>query len=300
MGSSLIRGRYVVCKVLDKTRAQMIESGVTTVQHLHSRVNGPAQRIHAAASHVIKAYQDIGMRVSYSFGLRDQNRFVYAPDEQFIARLPADLGAEVAELLRTQAIPLEENFSLFEQLYGEHRGAERVRIQLAPVNLHWCSDRALTMVKNCADKYDVPMHMHLLETRYQKEYARRRTGATAVRHLQSLGLLGPNLTLGHGVWVTEPDIDLIAETGTCVCHNASSNLRLRSGIAPLNPLAERGVRVAIGLDARLGQGAAARTAAKGDACMMSRAGRGALRVIADERRPALDGAVPRRRSRMPC
>src|SRR5207249_7282000 len=63
-----------------------------------------------------------------------------------------------------------------------------------------------------------------------------------------MGFLGPHLTLGHGVWLTEDDIDLVVETGTMICHNASSNLRLRSGVAPLNHFLARGVRVALGLD----------------------------------------------------
>jgi 5-methylthioadenosine/S-adenosylhomocysteine deaminase len=56
------------------------------------------------------------------------------------------------------------------------------------------------------------------------------------------------MTLGHGVWLTEVDVERIATTGTMICHNASSNLRLRSGVAPLNHWAARGVRVAMGLD----------------------------------------------------
>ena len=82
--------------------------------------------------------------------------------------------------------------------------------------------------------------MHLLETAYQKAYAQRRTGTTAVRYLYDMGFLGPHLTLGHGVWLTEDDIDLVVETGTMICHNASSNLRLRSGVAPLNHFLARG------------------------------------------------------------
>ena len=50
------------------------------------------------------------------------------------------------------------------------------------------------------------------------------------------------------MWLTEADIDLVAQTGTMICHNASSNLRLRSGVAPLNHWAARGVKVAMGLD----------------------------------------------------
>jgi 5-methylthioadenosine/S-adenosylhomocysteine deaminase len=106
----------------------------------------------------------------------------------------------------------------------------------------------LRALQEHATKYGVGMHMHLLETAYQKEYARRRTGTTAVGHLEDLGLLGPQMTLGHGVWLTEADVERVAATGTMICHNASSNLRLRSGVAPLNHWTARGVRVAMGLD----------------------------------------------------
>jgi 5-methylthioadenosine/S-adenosylhomocysteine deaminase len=92
------------------------------------------------------------------------------------------------------------------------------------------------------------MHMHLVETAYQKAYAQRRTGTTAARYLEHLGLLAPQMTLGHGVWMTEEDIQHVAATGTMICHNASSNLRLRSGVAPLNRWTACGVRVAMGLD----------------------------------------------------
>ena len=227
---------------------EMVESGITTVQHLHSRAGGGLEKVHAAATDVIRAYHDIGMRVSYSFNLRDQNRLVYEADDKFLARLPGDLARDIGAVLRSQTLPLAEYFMLFEMLHREQAGKERVRIQLAPANLHWCSDEALAMVREYATRYDVPLHMHLLETQYQKEYAKRRGGGTAVEHLRDLGLLGPNLTLGHGVWLSDSDIDLIAESGTLVCHNPSSNLRLRSGIAPLNALEARGVRVALGLD----------------------------------------------------
>jgi 5-methylthioadenosine/S-adenosylhomocysteine deaminase len=90
--------------------------------------------------------------------------------------------------------------------------------------------------------------MHLLETAYQKEYAARRGGCSAVEYIDRFGLLGPQMTLGHGVWLTEKDIERLAETGTCVCHNCSSNFRLRSGVAALNRLEARGINTAIGID----------------------------------------------------
>ena len=50
------------------------------------------------------------------------------------------------------------------------------------------------------------------------------------------------------MWLTNSDITILAETGTTVCHNASSNLRLKSGIAPVNQLLAEGITVAIGID----------------------------------------------------
>jgi cytosine/adenosine deaminase-related metal-dependent hydrolase len=227
---------------------EMIASGITTVQHIHGWRPGPLSAVHGAASRVLQAYRDIGMRASYSFAVREQNLLVYEPNDDFVKRLPEDIGPKLAAHLKAQQIPLAEHLQLFDMLTQDNEGQSLTKIQLAPANLHWCGDEALLAIKEHADKHGVPMHMHLLETAYQKEYARRRTGKTAVGHLNDLGLLGPSLTLGHGVWLTEEDIEMVAHTGTCICHNCSSNLRLRSGIAPLNVFAKYGVTVGMGLD----------------------------------------------------
>jgi cytosine/adenosine deaminase-related metal-dependent hydrolase len=229
---------------------EMLESGITTVQHLHGWRIAPAARVIGVAERILKAYEDIGMRVSYSYALRDQNRLAYEADEAFAQRFPAPASDELAAYLKAQAIPIDDHRGIFTDLWEKcgRNTRDRARIQLAPANLHWCSDEALEALRDWSARYQVGMHMHLVETAYQKEYARRRSGGTALQHLAKLGLVGPQLTLGHGVWLNEADIDMAANAGTMICHNASSNLRLRSGVAPLNHWAARGVRVALGLD----------------------------------------------------
>lgn len=229
---------------------EMIESGITTVQHIHGWLPGPAHRWPDITAKVLQAYSDIGMRVSYCFGVRTQNHFVYELNDEFIAKLPPSIASEMEVILKSHEVPLQDYLWFFETLWKQwnYQANDRIRIQLAPANLHWCDDEGLLAQTEYATKYGVGMHMHLLETPYQMEYAKRRTGTTAVKHLHRLGVLGKHLTLGHGVWLTEDDIDLVAETGTMICHNASSNLRLQSGIAPLNVYAKKGVRVGIGLD----------------------------------------------------
>ncbi|UDL96602.1 amidohydrolase family protein [Lichenihabitans sp. PAMC28606] len=227
---------------------EMIASGITTVQHIHGWIPGPLSHIHGCSTKVLDAYRTIGMRASYCFAVREQNRLVYEADEDFLQRLPTETAALLAPHLAKQRLPFNDYLKLFDMLNGENAGQNLTRIQLAPANLHWCTDEGLQALKQKADTAHVPMHMHLLETVYQKEYARRRTGTTAVKHLDKLGLLGPGLTLGHGVWLTEDDIEIAAATGTCICHNCSSNLRLRSGVAPVNVFEAKGVTVGMGLD----------------------------------------------------
>jgi len=227
---------------------EMIASGVTAVQHLHSRAPGTPDEILAVSDAITGAYAEIGMRASYSLALRDQNRLVYEADEDFLARLPADLRPALADHFRRFSLPLPEQVGLFREMRRRLAGRPRLAVQLAPANLHWLSDAALDTAAELAAETGAPMHMHLLETPYQHAYARKRTGGSAFDYIRRRGLTGPGMTLGHGVWMEEEDIAACAETGTRICHNCSSNFRLKSGLAPLNRFRAHGVPVAIGLD----------------------------------------------------
>jgi cytosine/adenosine deaminase-related metal-dependent hydrolase len=227
---------------------EMIGSGITTVQHIHGWMPGTLPEVEAKSSEVIRAYEDIGMRVSYCYAVRDQNRLVYQADQEFVASLPKELQEPMQRWFGRFKTSLDESMGLFRGLFERHNNKRRVKIQLAPANLHWCSDKALTALSEASKKYNVPMHMHLLETAYQKEYAWRRGKCTAVEYIDRFDMVNPLLTLGHGVWLNEKDIERMAAAGACVCHNCSSNFRLRSGVAALNHFEKAGINTAIGLD----------------------------------------------------
>ncbi len=194
------------------------------------------------------AYRDIGMRASYSMALRDQNRLVYADDADFTATLPETLKPAMKAYFERFTLPLADQLAVFDALLAELGGEERIALQLAPANLHWLSDTALALSAELSEKHGLPLHMHVLETPYQKEYARRRTGGSAVDHLARFGLLSEKLTMGHGVWLTEKDIATCAAHGVRICHNCSSNFRLKSGIAPVNRFMAERIPVALGID----------------------------------------------------
>ena len=119
---------------------EMISSGVTTVQHLHGWLPGKLAEVDRGADEAIRAYEDVGMRVSYSFAVRDQNRLVYQRDEDFVASLPPELRGPMQRWYDRFQLSVADSVALFESLYGRHHKKRRVRIQLAPANLHWSVD----------------------------------------------------------------------------------------------------------------------------------------------------------------
>lgn len=227
---------------------EMIASGVTTVQHLHSRAPGDAHAVLAASGKVIDAYREIGMRASYSMALRDQNRLVYQDDRLFTESVPEALRPALRAYFERFTLPLADQIAVFEALRVKLADDPLIRLQIAPANLHWLSDEALGLAADLSERYALPMHVHLLETPYQKEYARRRTGGSALAHLARFGLVNDRLTIGHGVWMDEADIAGCAAHKVRLCHNCSSNFRLKSGIAPVNRFLAEEILVAIGID----------------------------------------------------
>jgi cytosine/adenosine deaminase-related metal-dependent hydrolase len=229
---------------------EMVESGVTTVQHISGGPSGPRSGWGAEPERIMEAYREIGMRASWCFMLRDRNRIVLGDDDAFLATLPEPLAGTMRAMVEAEPGETLAQLDFFEELAARWNrpDAPLTRVQLAPANLHWCSDESLVQQRDMAARHGVSLHMHLLETPYQRVFAEQQTGSTAVAHLDRLGLLGPKLTLGHGIWLEDRDIDLIAASGTKVCHNASSGLKLGSGVTPIAELAARGVSVALGID----------------------------------------------------
>ena len=164
--------------------------------------------------------------------------------------MPAGLAARYVSAISSDYAPVEELMSSLDVIcskYGNDQ-YQRVRVTMAPSNVHRCSDALLMAWREMTTKQNSAIHIHLQETAYQKLYGIRAWNKTPLQHLNDLGFLGPDVVCGHSAWVTEEDILIMAETGTSVCHNASSNLRLQSGIAPIGRLLEAGVRIAIGTD----------------------------------------------------
>jgi cytosine/adenosine deaminase-related metal-dependent hydrolase len=231
--------------------ARLLHSGVTLTAHSHNPRAWRAQQSEGDAT--IHGYRDAGIRVAFHPVIVDQNRLIYATSTEeesaYINALPADQQSAAREMARPP-ISHDDYFAQCDALYAAHHDAtdHMVHVQVSPAGGQWCSDPLIQRAVAWAQARGTRVQMHMLETRHQRDYTFRKWGKSFIRHLDEIGALGPWLTLAHMVWAEPDDLPLLAERGVSIAHNASSNLRLRSGIAPLSEMLQAGVTVGIGLD----------------------------------------------------
>jgi cytosine/adenosine deaminase-related metal-dependent hydrolase len=220
---------------------------VTSVQH--SGISRDFGSFEQETRDALRAYEASGLRVRYAVQARNRNSFAYEADEDFLRRLEPDLAAAVAAAAEAMGGATEDEFeALVRELIPRYDDHPRIGVLLCAEGPEWCTDDLLRRLRSLADELGAGIHLHFLESPYQREYLRREYGRPALEQLDALGLLGPDVSLAHAVWLTEADMRLCAERGVAICHNPSSNLRLRVGIAPVATMLEHGVTVALGAD----------------------------------------------------
>ncbi len=222
--------------------------GAAAVMVHYTRANGPMPLPDEAAE-VARAARDIGIRIGFAVSMRDRNPLVYGDHGPVLATLPAGAAEAVQARLMRPPLPAAEQVALADAV-AERIAGPLVDAQYGPAGPQWCSDALLAAVAEASARTGRRVHMHLLETRYQREWADRTYPADGgiVGHLERLGLLSPRLTLAHCTWARPDELARIAASGATIAVNTSSNLGIRSGIAPVAEMLRAGCRVAMGID----------------------------------------------------
>jgi cytosine/adenosine deaminase-related metal-dependent hydrolase len=121
-------------------------------------------------------------------------------------------------------------------------------VQLGPAGVQWCSKPLLEAVAENSDLTGRRIHMHLLETIYQRAWADKHFPDGIVRYLRDIGFLSDRLTLAHCIHARPDEIEMIAASGARIVTNFSSNMHLRSGLAPIAAAHKCGCAIAVGVD----------------------------------------------------
>jgi 5-methylthioadenosine/S-adenosylhomocysteine deaminase len=123
---------------------------------------------------------------------------------------------------------------------------------VAPHALYTNSDESLKASRALANRYGMPLLIHLSETKKENDdtLAKRKMTPSAV--LDSLGVFGGRTVAAHGVWLNDGDIKILKARNVGVAHCPSSNMKLASGVAPVPKMLAAGMHVGLGTDGPAG------------------------------------------------
>jgi len=174
--------------------------------------------------------------------------------EEEVARAAKEAGMRsmVGEVLYDFPSPnygeLENGFRYTNELIERWSGDPLVNIAIEPHSLFTCGEELLCKANDLALKKEVPLILHLAETKEEVTEVEKKFKTRPVQHLNDLGLLGPHLILDHCVYINKSEIEVLAENNVCIVHNPESNMKLASGIAPVPDMIAKGIPVGLGTD----------------------------------------------------
>jgi 5-methylthioadenosine/S-adenosylhomocysteine deaminase len=174
--------------------------------------------------------------------------------EDAVARAADDAGmrAVVGEVLydfdSPNYGPIAQGFEYTRKLIDKWQKHPRVNIAVEPHSTYLCAPELLQEAFDLAQDFKLPLVIHLAESKSEVAQIKERFDRTPVEHLAELGLLAPNVVACHCVESTENDIALLKRYDVKVAHNAESNMKLASGVAPIPRLLDEGICVGLGTD----------------------------------------------------
>jgi 5-methylthioadenosine/S-adenosylhomocysteine deaminase len=172
----------------------------------------------------VKAAREMGLRIATGYDVMDKD------------------SREEAARQKDQCLAKSEAFL--------HAGDPGHIYELAFHAIYSVSEEMIVWTNELSARYDVPLHIHLCETRKEVEDCKAQHGGlTPVEYLDRLGVLSPRLLAAHTLWLSPHDIELLAARGVHCIHNINSNTKLASGYRFLyNEMRDAGINLCLGTD----------------------------------------------------
>lgn len=190
---------------------EMIKSGTTTFNDMYFYMED-----------VAKAVEESGIRGCLSYGMID-----FAHEEK-------------------RENELKENIKLIKKCNNTAEG--RIKTFFGPHATSTASKELLEKTRKEAEKYNVGIHIHMNETRKEVDTIIESKQKRPFEYLDEIGFLKEDVIAAHGVWLSKEEIAIIKKRDVKISHNPCSNMKLSSGISPVQEMISRGITVGIGTD----------------------------------------------------
>ncbi len=142
----------------------------------------------------------------------------------------------------------EEGLAYSRMLAEKWQNDPLINIIIEPHALYTCSPSLLAHAKKIAERYKIPLGIHLLENKSEQEQLQQKYGKSAVSFLKDIGYLNGRFIAFHCVYLSRDDMKLLAAHKCRVSHNPASNMKLASGVAPVPDMLQAGITVGLGTD----------------------------------------------------
>jgi 8-oxoguanine deaminase len=226
-----IWGRMTPEDIYTSTQTALTElalSGCTTASdHLYIFPNG------SRLDDEISAAKEIGLRLHASRGSMSLG--------ESKGGLPPD------KVVEDEALILKDSQRLIDQYHDPKPGAT-LQIVIAPCSPFSVTPDLMRASASLARTNGVRLHTHLAETQDEESFCVEKFGLRPVALMDELNWLGDDVWFAHSVYVNIDEIKVYAHSGSGVAHCPTSNMRLASGIAPIQDMLQAGVKVGLGVD----------------------------------------------------
>lgn len=174
--------------------------------------------------------------------------------EQVVAETAAEIGLRavcsqtVMKFPTPDAHSYEESLEYTRDFIKKFQNHSLIVPSIAPHAPYTCPPEILKACTDLALEFDIPLHIHISETKEEVEEMRRENGMPVVPWVKKQGVLEAKVLAAHCVHIDEGEIRTLEHAHVGIAHNPSSNLKLASGIAPVAKMLELGINVGIGTD----------------------------------------------------
>lgn len=142
----------------------------------------------------------------------------------------------------------EDGIAYTEYLAEKYKDDPFVHVAAAPHSAYLCDEKYLLGMKEVADRYALPYHIHMAESRSEVETYAAAHGKTEFERFDELGLLDERFIGAHCVELTDRELDIMAKRQVTAVHCPSSNMKLGNGVARVTEMLEKGINVAVATD----------------------------------------------------
>lgn len=193
---------------------ELVASGCVSVSDMYFHIQD-----------IARALYDAGMKANISHGISS-----FDPNE------------------RPESIKGWKNTVSLMNEYREKKDG-RIRVDMGLHAEYTSTENLVRAVSAFAKEQNLTVHTHISETKKEHEECKlRHDGLTPAQYFYQCGMFENHVLAAHCVWLEERDREILRENKATVSHCISSNLKLGSGVAPINGYLDEGIRVVIATD----------------------------------------------------